>query len=87
MTVEMPGEVIWGIVGYIIITTGGFIWWAATTTEQIKTLKELVKAISNADGLYVRKEDVARELGVIENRQDAMGVKLDRLKEKVDSAK
>lgn len=85
MNFIIPSEVMWGIIGYILITTGGFIWWAATTTEQIKTLKILVEKISNSDSMYARKEDMARELGVIEQRQETMWEKFDKLKEKVDS--
>jgi hypothetical protein len=85
MNIEIPVEVMWAIAGYILVTTGGFIWWAATTSEQIKTLKDLVKSLILADGLYARKEDMVRELGVIIQRQETMWNKYDALKEKVDS--
>lgn len=85
MNVEIPVAVLWGIAGYILVTTFGFIWWAATTTEQIKNLKELIGKLSLADGLYARREDVARIIGVLESRQEAIGEKFDKLKEKVDS--
>jgi len=55
VNVEMPMGIIWGLVGYILITTGGFIWWAATQTADMKTLKDLVNKLINSDGLYARK--------------------------------
>lgn len=69
---------------YIVASTIGFVWWMATITEQLKSLKDLVKSLSDNNILYARKEDIARELGVIEKRQEAMWEKLDKLKEKVD---
>ena len=87
MNVEIPMSVVWALVGYILVTTGGFIWWAATQTADMRSLKELVRKLGDSDGLYARKEDVARELGVVEKNQEAMWEKLDKLKEKVDSSK
>lgn len=84
---NIPWEAIEGLVVYIIASTIGFVWWMATITEQIKTLSKLVEKMSQADGLYARKEDVARELGVLENRQQTMWDKYDKLKEKVDGFK
>ncbi len=81
-------EIPWGAlvtVGiYIIGSTIGFVWWMATITEQLKSLKELVKAMSEMNGLYAHKVDVARELGVIERNQETMWTKFEKLKEKVD---
>ena len=82
---QIPWEAIEGLAVYIIGSTIGFVWWMATITEQIKTLSKLVTKMSEADGLYARKEDVARELGVIILRQETMWEKYDKLKEKVDS--
>lgn len=84
MNVTIPMEMIWALFGYILITTGGFIWWAATVNEQLKNLKELVSAITSNNILYARKEDIARELGVIEKAQETMWAKFEKLKEKVD---
>ena len=86
MEVQIPAEIIWGLVGYILITTGAFIYWAATTTQQLKTLQELVKDMVHNNALFAHKEDVARELGVIEGNQETMWDRFDKLKEKVDSA-
>lgn len=87
MNVEVPAQIIWGLIGYVLITTGAFVWWAATTTQQIKTLEDLVKHIINSNGLFARKDDIARELGVIERNQETMWAKFDKLKEKVDTTK
>lgn len=87
MNLEMPIQILWGLIGYVLITTGGFIWWAATTTEQLKTLKQLVGNLSEMNGLYARREDVLRELGVIERNQETMWSKFEKLKEKVDEGK
>lgn len=87
MNVTMPISIIWGIIGYILITTGAFIWWAATTTQQLKTLEKMVDQLSTLNALFAKKEDVARELGVIERNQETMWTKFDALKEKVDVGK
>lgn len=81
---NLPWEAIEGAFVYVIASTIGFVWWMATITEQIKTLSKLVERMSESDGLYARKDDVARELGVIEDRQTTMWEKFDKLKEKVD---
>lgn len=79
----------WGAIAslavYIIGSTLGFVWWMATITEQLRSLKELVKSLNDANGLYARKEDMARELGVLESRQETMWAKIDAIKEKVDT--
>lgn len=85
MNVEIPIQIMWGVVGYILVTTWGFIWWAATTTQQLKILEKLVSDLTTANNTFVKKEDVARELGVIERNQETMWAKFDKLKEKVDS--
>lgn len=85
MTVQLPVEFIWGIIGYILITTGGFIWWAATVNEKLSSALTKLKEMNDANLLYARKEDVARELGVIERNQETMWGKFDKLKEKVDT--
>lgn len=72
---------------YTLSSTVGFIWWMATMTEQVKNLTKLVEALNTNNNLYARKEDVARELGVIEKNQDTMWSKFDKLKEKVDTTK
>lgn len=84
MNITIPIGVICGLIGYILITSGTFIWWAATTTSEIKNLIGLVKRLIDDNGLYARKEDIARELGVIEKNQETMWGKFDKLKEKVD---
>lgn len=70
---------------YVLSSTIGFIWWMATITEQLKTLKELVKNMNDHNNEYARKTDVARELGVIEKNQETMWTKFEKLKEKVDT--
>lgn len=84
---NIPWEAVEGLLVYVIGSTIGFVWWMATITEQIKTLNILVTKMSNADGLYARKEDVAKELALFERQQETMWTKLDKLKEKVDSQK
>ncbi len=84
MSIEMPMQVIWGLIGYILISSFGFVWWAATTTQQLKTLREMVNALTVANNLFARREDIARELGVIERQVDTICTKYDKLKEKVD---
>lgn len=81
---NIPWEAVEGLLVYVIGSTIGFVWWMATITADMKTLQGLVKEMSLNNGFYARKEDVARELGVIENNQEKMWEKLDRLKEKVD---
>lgn len=82
---QVPWEAIITLVLYIIASTVGFVWWMATITEQLKSMNLSVTNLSNNNILYARKEDVARELGVIEKRQETMWEKYDKLKEKVDA--
>lgn len=81
---QIPWEALASLFLYILASTGGFIWWMATITEQLKTLQGLVKDLSSNNISFVRKEDVAREMGVIEKNQETMWGKLEKLKEKVD---
>lgn len=81
---EIPWGALATIVLYIIGSTIGFVWWMATITEQLKSLKELVKTLTEANGLYAHKSDIARELGIIERNQETMWAKFEKLKEKVD---
>lgn len=81
---NIPWEAIEALFVYILGSTLGFVWWMATITEQLKSLRILVTKMSEADSLYARKEDVARELGVIERNQETMWTKFEKLKEKVD---
>ncbi len=85
MNVELPMQIVWALIGYILTTTGLFIWWAATTTQQLKTLEKLVNELSALNSSFVRREDVARELGVVERNLETLFTKFDKLKEKVDS--
>lgn len=84
---NIPWEAIEGLLIYVIGSTIGFVWWMATITADMKTLQILVKEMSLNNGFYARKEDVARELGVIERQQETLWNKYDKLKEKVDTAK
>ncbi len=83
---NVPWEAIISLLLYIIGSTLGFVWWMATITEQVKSIKELVKTMSDSNGLYARKEDVAREMGIIERNQETMWNKFEKLKEKVDAS-
>ncbi len=81
---QIPWEAIVTLSLYIIGSTIGFVWWMATITEQLKSLKDLVKAIIDNNMLYARKEDIAREFGVFEKQIEAMWIRVDKLREKVD---
>jgi len=70
---------------YIVGSTIGFVWWMATITEQIKNLTKIIQEMSANHTLYARKEDIARELGVIERQQETLWERYDKLKEKVDT--
>lgn len=87
MNIEMPIQIIWGMVGYVLVSTGWFIWWAATTTQQLKTLEKLVNDLAGMNNSFAKKEDIAREMGVIEKNQETMWLKFEKLKEKVDGQK
>lgn len=82
---NIPWEAIEGLFVYIVGSTIGFVWWMATVTADMKVLKELVRTITEHGGMYARKDDIARELGVIEKNQETMWAKFEKLKEKVDS--
>lgn len=59
---QIPWEAIVSLSLYIIGSTIGFVWWMATITQQIKTLTDVVKEMSVANGLYAKKEDVLENL-------------------------
>lgn len=81
----LPWGAIVALVIYVLGSTFGFVWWMATITEQLKSLSKAVEVMSQLNNLYSKKEDMARELGVIERNQETMWAKFDKLKEKVDS--
>ena len=83
--VNIPVEAFITLGLYIVGSSVGFVWWMATITEQLKTLKELVKTMGEMNTTYARRDDMARELGVIEKTQETMWIKFEKLKEKVDS--
>lgn len=84
-------EVPWGalvtLMIYIVGSTIGFVWWMATITTELKHLKELIKEMTVSNMHYARREDIARELGIIEKNQETMWVKFEKMKEKVDGIK
>lgn len=82
---NIPFEALATIAIYILGSSVGFIWWMATITAELKYLKELLKTMNENNTLYARKEDVVRELALFEKQQETMWIKLDRLKEKVDT--
>lgn len=81
-------EIQWGALVtlgiYVIGSTIGFVWWMATITEKLNSALIKLKELSDNNAIYARREDVARELGVIEKQIETMWGKLDKLKEKVD---
>lgn len=81
---NIPWEALITLIIWIVGSTIGFVWWMATQTAELKALKELVKDMAYNNTLYARKEDIARELGVVEKQIETMWVKFDKLKEKVD---
>lgn len=82
---SIPWEALVALFIWIVGSTFYFVWWMATITADMKTLQQLVKDLSINNALFARKEDVARELGVIENNLEKVWEKYDKLKEKVDS--
>ena len=84
MNVEVPVQIIWGLVGYVMLSTGGFIWWAAVITTKLDFGLAKLKDLSNSNSLYALKTDIARELGVVEKSLETMWNKFEKLKEKVD---
>lgn len=84
-------QIPWGAVVtlflYIVGSTIGFIWWMATITEKLNSALEKLREMGINNNLYARKEDVARELGVIEKNQETMWAKFDKLEEKVGNIK
>lgn len=81
---NIPWEALITISLYILGSTVGFIWWMATVTEKLNMALIKLKEMNDANVLYARKEDVARELAVMERQLETMWDKLDKLKEKVD---
>lgn len=84
MSVEIPMQIIWGLVGYILVTTGMAIYWAAVMTTKLDIGLSQLKELMSMNHLYALKTDVAGELAIQERRLDTLGEKFDKLKEKVD---
>lgn len=80
----------WGAIAtlaiYIIGSTIGFVWWMSRITVTLefmsKGLDSMSKNMSSMDALYVRKEDIIRELALHEKRLDTLWTKMDNLKNK-----
>lgn len=83
MQIEMGAIVT--LVIYVVGSTIGFVWWMATMTVKLDMALVKLREMQDNNNSYARKEDVARELGVIERNQDTMWTKFEKLKEKVDS--
>ena len=81
---SIPWEAIMSLICYLVGSTIGFVWWMATMTEQVKSLTRMVQKMADMDGIYARKEDVAKELALFEKQQESLWKKYDILKEKVD---
>lgn len=81
---NVPWEAIVSVILYILVTTGGFIWWMATQTITLQFVREdLAKANSlllSYDATFATKSDVAKELGRIENSVLAAHRRIDEFK-------
>lgn len=82
---QVPWGAVMTLIIYIIGSTFGFVWWMATITEKLNSALSKLREINENNAMYAKKEEVARELGIMERNQQAMWAKLDKLKEKVDT--
>lgn len=82
---QVPWEALVALFIWIAGSTFYFVWWMATVTEKLNSALIKLRELNENNIQYSRKEDVARELGVIENNQERMWEKFDKLKEKVDA--
>lgn len=82
---QVPWGAVMTLIIYIIGSTFGFVWWMATITEKLNSALAKLREINENNAMYAKKEEVARELGIMERNQQAMWAKLDKLKEKVDT--
>lgn len=69
----------WEIVAFALIQTGGFIWWMATTTNELKNIISLVKEIQVNTAGFAKKEDVDKEFGKIQKDVDAAHRRIDEI--------
>lgn len=70
------------VMGHLGIT----IWWASKVTVTLKfvqdELRELVTELKAIKIVYMKREDVVRELAIIEKEQIAIWKKIDTMQEK-----
>ena len=71
------------VVGHLGLT----IWWASRVSTLLdyvqKDLKELVSELKTIKEMYVKKEDVGRELAILEKQNEAMWKKIDHIQDKL----
>ncbi len=79
MTVEITVLVTVGI--FVLTNFGTMIYWMAKTTTLLNILqvdlKELVVELKSIKEIYMKREDVIRELANVEKEQSAMWKKID----------
>jgi hypothetical protein len=81
MEVSIPLNIIWGILGYIGISTAGFIWWAATTTANMQFMKDKLQYLVQQNALYATKVELAEKLSPINQSLERAWEKIDHLQE------
>ena len=73
------------VIGHLGIT----IWWASKVTVTLSfvqtELRDLVTELKSIKVIYMKREDVVRELAVIEKEQTAIWKKIDAMQEKLQN--
>lgn len=80
--ISLTGTIAVFIVTHIILT----VWWASKTNTLLdilqKELKDLIIELKSIKEVYVKRDDVSRELGVMQKAIDTMWTKIDKLQER-----
>ena len=85
MSIEISVLVTMGI--YLLTNLCVTVWWMSKVTITLKfvqdELRELVTELKAIKIVYMKREDVVRELSVIEKEQIAIWKKIDTMQEKL----
>lgn len=81
---SIPWEALAALFVYIIGSTVGFIWWMATQTITLQFVREDLKkandTLAGMDATYATKADMAKEFSWRDKKIDAIGAKMDQIK-------
>lgn len=84
---NLDGGVLVTICIFMLVHTGGFIWWMSRIDTTLKILTTTVERISDQmskhDAIYAKKEDIVKDFAVRDQQLNTMWLKLDKLADSI----